>query len=579
MLRTNFFIPTLRENPKEAEVISHKLLLRSGCIRQVASGIYSILPLGKRVLEKINAIVREEMNAIGANEVIFPLTKPAELCLSSGRWNFYGKELFRLKDRFERDFALAPTHEEVCTAIVANEIHSYKHLPLILYQIHWKLRDEVRPRYGLLRAREFLMKDAYSFHSSLEDLDNTYQSIYEAYSTIFSRLSFDYIAVEADTGSIGGSVSHEFMVVTDVGEDTIVRCSSCGYTANLEKAQSQISQTHKETKTLTLTLIHTPNVKTIEELSSFCSVDSSAIIKSIAYIVDRKKAVLVCIRADRTVNETKLKNYLNAHVLEYATEEVIKDVFHSFPGSLGPKNLPYTVDCIVDAEIEEDLPYIVGANTCDEHYSNFVMNRDMERLYTKIDIRTVEKGDCCYLCSSPLVFYRGIEVGHIFKLGTKYSDAMQAYFLNTQGTLEPFIMGCYGIGISRILSAIVEQSHDEKGIVFPLSVAPFSCTLLTLDNSDEIVELGDTLYHSLSDYCEVLYDDRNERAGVKLHDADLIGIPLQIIIGKKGIERGTVECKIRKNEERFEIPIKDFDRIFVKEIGKHYPEFLKYCTL
>lgn len=579
MLRTHFFIPTLRENPKEAEVVSHTLLLRSGCMRQVASGIYTILPLGKRVLDKVNNIVREEMNAIGANELIFPLLQPSELWIASGRWDFYGKELFRLQDRFERDFALAPTHEEVCTAIISNEIQSYRQLPLTVYQMHWKLRDEVRPRYGLLRGREFLMKDAYSFHSSLEDLDRVYTVMYETYSKIFSRLSLNYVAVEADTGAIGGSSSHEFMVLADIGEDTIVCCSSCGYTANIEKAVSLVSKKHQHLDIEPLSPIDTPHVKTIEELSTYCSIQPNEIIKSIAYIVDNNKPVLVCIRGDRTINETKLQNYLTAHTIAYATEEEIKTSFHSFEGVLGPYGMPDDVLCIIDEEIELDIPYLIGANKVDTHYKNCVIQRDIKRLYTQADIRTVEEGDMCSRCSSSLIFYRGIEVGHIFKLGTKYSKAMGASFVNAEGLLEPFIMGCYGIGLSRILPALVEQSHDEKGIIFPLSVAPFHCLIITLDNAEEIVHQANELYTSLSQYCEVLYDDRDERAGVKLNDADLIGIPLQIILGKKGYQRGVVECKIRATGERCEVPLHNFHVEFIAALATLYPEILEYFSM
>ena len=579
MLWTDFFIPTLRETPKEADVSSHMLLLRSGAIRQIASGIYTILPLGKRVIEKIASIVREEMNAVGANEVIFPLMQPAELWIESGRWNYYGKELFRLKDRFERDFALAPTHEEVCTVIASHEVHSYKQLPLILYQIHWKLRDEVRPRYGLLRAREFLMKDAYSFHSSFEDLDTTYNEMYNAYSKIFSRLSLNYVAVQADTGAIGGSASHEFMVIADIGEDTIVYCSSCAYTANIEKACSRVIHSESNESSLELTLAETPNARTIEALVEYCSIDAHDIMKCVAYIMDDERPILVCILGDRLVNETKLASYLNAHSVRYANQEEVARLFSSYQGSIGPKELPNHIECIIDEEIDIHAPYLVGANKHDMHYMNFIIHRDMNRPYTQVDIRTVAEGDLCCECSSPLVFNHGIEVGHIFKLGTKYSEAMNASFLTSEGSLQPFVMGCYGIGISRILSAIVEQFHDEKGICFPLSVAPFHCLLLTLDSSDEIVQKANELYTFLSACCDVLYDNRDERVGVKLNDADLIGVPLQIVLGKKGYARGVVECKIRADGKRFEIPLQEFNTAFFEAISSHYPEFLEYCSL
>lgn len=576
MLQTNFFIPTLRENPKEAEVISHILLLRSGMMRQIASGIYTILPLGYRVLKKIIAIVEEEMNAIGANALIFPLAQPAELWIESGRWNIYGKELFRFKDRLERNFALAPTHEEVCTSIISNGVHSYKQLPLTVYQIHWKFRDEARPRYGLLRGREFLMKDGYSFHSSFQDLEKIYNIMYKAYSRIFSRLGLHYVAVEADTGSIGGSASHEFMALADIGEDTIISCPQCLYSANLEKAVSSPSLFEVEHSSLECSIVLTPNVESIESLANFCSVSEKEIVKSMAYIADNTIPVLVCLRGDKTVNENKVKAHLKADILESATKEQVETLFHSCVGFLGPYQLNSNIVCIVDDEILDSSPYIIGSNSKDKHCSNFVFERDCLTNYTKVDVRNVEKGDHCYKCESSLELQRGIEIGHIFKLGTKYSEAMKGYFSNEQGTLEPFIMGCYGIGVSRLLSAVIEQSHDDKGIIFPLSIAPFHCIIVLLDADEKLELLAKELYTFLQGHCEVLFDDRKERAGVKLNDADLIGIPLQIIVGKKGYSNGVVECKIRSTGERFTVPFAQFEDSFIKEIENVYPEFIAY---
>lgn len=578
MLYTSLFIPTLRESPKEAEIVSHMLLLRAAYMRQVASGIYAILPLGKKVLQKIIAIISEEMEKIGANDVLFPLAQPAELWISSGRWEIYGKELLRFKDRLARDFVLAPTHEEVCTAIVSNEIQSYKALPLTLYQIHWKFRDELRPRYGLLRGREFLMKDAYSFHSSFEDLDSTYNNMYTAYEAILSRLSLDFVAVDADTGSIGGAASCEFMALADVGEDTIVYCPTCAYAANIEKARSVPSQYAVSLSSSELLLLETPEISSIAELKVFCNVESHEIIKSIAYIADGCYPILACVRGDRAVNEAKIRSYIGADTIALATEEEIENLFESVIGFVGPKDIASNVRCIFDDEVEEDATYIIGANKKNYHFTNFVLQRDMTT-YTRVDIRMVEDGDCCYHCSSPLFFRRGIEVGHIFKLGTKYSEAMHAYFLNAEGVAEPFIMGCYGIGVSRLLATVIEQSHDEHGIIFPLAIAPFSCILIALDMSDEIKKMSDALYSILNTFCEVLYDDRKERAGVKLNDADLIGIPLQIILGKKGYANGIVECKVRSTGERFEIPLMDFKMHLIKGLTQHYPEFLQYCSL
>lgn len=542
MRQSTLLLNTLRESPSEAEVISHQLMLRGGFIRQLAAGIYHYLPLGRRVLRKVEQIVREEMDQSGAQEILMPAMQPTELWRESGRYSVYGPELIRLRDRHEREFALGPTHEEVVTALVRNEISSYRRLPVTVYQIQTKFRDERRPRFGLLRGREFLMKDAYSFDCDWSGLDQSYRKMYEAYHRTFSRVGLNFRAVEADAGAIGGEgETHEFMALTDIGEDTVVTCSCCDYTANLEKAMSRISgssQVHSSTD-IVKEKISTPNVRTIEELVAFLKVEHKDLVKTMIYLTDGK-VVAVLVRGDHEVNEVKVKNYLGAEHIEIAGDEAISRSLGVPVGFIGPIGLQITI--LVDASVAEMSSAIVGANESDFHYRNVTPNKDFSTEHVG-DFRNVYEGEGCPRCEQgTLQFYRGIEIGHVFKLGTKYSDKLGATYLDSSGQEKPMVMGCYGIGVSRILSAVVEQNHDEQGIIWPMSIAPFHVHVVPISAKDEIqMSTADKLYKLLSSQgVDVLIDDREERAGVKFKDSDLIGIPMRIVVGRDAAQ-GMVE--------------------------------------
>lgn len=559
MRRSTFFIPTLKEVPKDAEIASHIYLLRAGLARQVVSGVYFFLPLGFRLLKNITDVISEEMERIGSVETLMPMLQPADLWMQTGRWYHYGKEMFRLHDRYERDFVLAPTHEEVCTALLKNEVHSYRQLPISMYQIHWKFRDELRPRFGLLRAREFLMKDAYTFDKDYDSLEISYQKMYSAYTAIFSRLALDFVSVEADTGSIGGSASREFMALAPIGEDTIVSCLQCDYAANIEKASvaPPASVSDKFENVQPLEYIDTPGITTIQEVAQFLSLSPARCIKSLAYHVNGS-FVLVCVRGDREVSETKLSAYLGTQDIEFASEESTCEDFCSAIGSIGPYGLPKEVRVILDAELMSATDWVVGANKKDTHLLHFTPARDMILPFEVADIRVITQEDICPICGGELRFMQGIEVGHIFKLGTKYSEAMQAKFVNECGEDVPFVMGCYGIGVSRIIAALIEQNNDDKGIIFPFSVAPFHILIVSLDNSSEVTLFAESLYTMLNETkYTVLYDDRTERAGVKLNDADLIGIPIQILVGRKSLAQNVCEIKIRKTGETVHTSVKN----------------------
>ncbi|GAA0392591.1 proline--tRNA ligase [Paenibacillus motobuensis] len=551
MRQSTLLLNTLRESPAEAEVASHELLLRGGFIRQLAAGIYTYLPLGRRVLRKIEQIIREEMELTGAQEILMPALQPADLWKESGRHNVYGPELMRLSDRNEREFVLGPTHEEVITALVRDEINSYRKLPVTLYQIQTKFRDERRPRFGLLRGREFVMKDAYSFDTDWEGLDRSYRKMYGAYERIFERMGLNYRAVEADAGAIGGEgETHEFMALADIGEDTIVSCTCCDYAANIEAAVGRdgAESVVPSSEVLPREKIQTPGLRTIDELVAGLQVEAQQIIKTLIYKADQQM-VAVLVRGDHQVNELKVMKYLNTENLEIVDSGALQELGLAPAGSIGPCGLHIPV--LVDQEVASMSEGITGGNEADVHEIHVRPGRDF-KLDQVGDFRNVVEGDHCLNCQQGrLKFSRGIEMGHIFKLGTKYSEKLQAHYLNSSGKKEPMIMGCYGIGISRLLSAIAEQCHDDRGMIWPMSVAPFQVHLILISSKNEQqTQAADRLYAELAQQgIEVLYDDRNESAGVKFKDSELIGIPLRITLGKNA-EQGEVELTVRKNGHR-----------------------------
>ena len=545
MLFSKALIPTLRETPTDAEVISHQLMLRTGMIRKLAAGIYSYLPLAQRVFQKLKSIIREEMNQIGSQEVTLPGVQPAELWQESGRWHFYGKELLRLKDRSERDFCLGPTHEEVITDLIRREVKSYRHLPLILYQIQTKFRDEIRPRFGVMRAREFVMKDAYSFDRDEAGAEESYHKMHKAYSKIFERCGLDFRAVEADTGAIGGSFSHEFMVLADSGEDIIVYCESCGYAANLEKAEirpPEISRSQENQKTREK--IPTPGQKTVEEVTRFLGVSSEHLIKTLIFATD-KGPVAALVRGDHEINEIKLKNYLRCGELFLADDSLVEKVTRAPRGFAGPVGL--TIPIYADHTLKNAVNMITGGNENDVHFKNVNTPRDYQVTHYA-DLRKAEANDGCARCGKPLKMRKGIEVGHIFKLGTKYSEALHATYLDQTGKEKLIVMGCYGIGVGRTIAAAIEQHHDKDGIIFPLTLAPYQALILPVNiNEPKLHKAAFKVYDELNaDGIEALMDDRDERPGIKFKDADLIGIPLRITIGQHALEEGKVEIRDRK---------------------------------
>ena len=551
MKQSKAFIPTLRENPADADVKSHRTLLRAGFIRQNAAGVYSYLPLAKKVLAKIEQIVREEMDAIDSVELLMPALQAAELWQESGRWEAYGPELMRLKDRHDRDFALGATHEEVITTLVRDEIKSYKKLPLTLYQIQNKFRDEKRPRFGLLRGREFIMKDAYSFHATRESLDATYDDMYRAYSNIFTRLGLNFRAVIADAGSIGGKGTHEFMVLSEIGEDTIAYSDTSDYAANIEMAEVVVNYSAPDAPMKEMEKVATPDQKTIEEVSAFLNVEPSNIIKTLVFNID-DELVVVLARGDHEINDIKLKNALGATSVELADDAAIKELLGCAPGSIGPVQLPVSVKVIADNAIKSVRNGVAGANEDGFHLLNVNPERDFA-IGSYEDIRFIQVGDPSPDGQGVIKFAEGIEVGHIFKLGTTYSAKMNATFLDEQGKAQPFIMGCYGIGVSRILAAVAENFQDDNGFVWPAQLAPYDLHLVPVNTKDEAqVQLAEELYGVLKSYrYDVLFDDRAERAGVKFADADLIGLPVRITVGKKASE-GLVEVKFRATGESAE---------------------------
>ncbi|HEY3374070.1 MAG TPA: proline--tRNA ligase [Candidatus Aquicultor sp.] len=549
------FAPTLKESPAEAEVISHKLLLRAGLIRKVAAGIYTFLPLGYRTLKKIENIIREEMDRIAAQEILMSALQPADIWKQSGRWFQYGPEMMRLEDRNGREFALGPTHEELVTALVKDEVRSYRQLPLTLYQIQVKFRDEIRPRFGLMRGREFIMKDAYSFGRDMEDLRCVYKNMYSAYSRTFARCGLDFRAVDASSGLIGGKVSQEFMVLADSGEDTIFYCDSCDYAASQDVATTKLAEPSTE-EIKKAEVVSTPGQKSIEEVSTFLGIPSDKLVKTLIY-KSGGEVVAVLIRGDRDVNEEKLGKALGTTDFRLLAGMEWQDYPELIQGYVGPAGLK-GIKLIADNEISVMRNFVVGANKENAHLTNVNIGEDFQ-VDEWFDVKIVKTGDACPGCDGSLIGVKGIEVGHIFQLGTKYSEAMDATFTDEEGRQKPYIMGSYGIGVSRTVAAAIEQNHDESGIIWPISIAPYEVEVVVLnyDKTDQ-QELADRIYEQLGESgVEVVIDDRVESAGKKFADADLIGIPVQVVIGARTLKSGNAEVKIRATGERLEYPIEN----------------------
>ncbi len=553
MRYSRYLLPTLKEVPSEAEVPSHQLMFRAGMIRKLASGIYSYLPLGLRSLRKVEAIIREEMNRAGAIEVLLPFVQPAELWQESHRWEEYGNELARFKDRHNRDCCLGPTHEEVITDIARKEIRSYRQMPLNLYQIQTKFRDEIRPRFGVMRAREFIMKDAYSFDADEKGVDQSYQKMIEAYTRIFTRCGLRFKAVEAETGLIGGSFSHEFMVLAETGEETIVSCTHCSYAANIEKAefrrQVKKGQTPDKGSQKPAQKVLTPEKRTVEEVTQFLHVSPQDLVKTLIFESDKGCAAAL-VRGDHEISEKKLKAVWGSEKIQLASEETVEEITHAPKGFAGPIGL--SVPILADHDIHEMVNFVTGANEKDAHLTHVNAGRDFQ-VSQFVDIRKFAPGDLCPLCGRETRTDKGIEVGHTFKLGTKYSKAMGATFLDDQGREKEIVMGCYGIGVGRTVAAAIEQSYDQNGIIFPMPIAPFQVLILPVNiKMDFLKEAAEQLYQTLSTTgIEVLYDDREETPGVKFKDADLIGIPLRVTFGEKNLKKGLVEIKKRRTGEIF----------------------------
>lgn len=557
MKQSKLFAPTLREVPHDAEVISHQLLLRAGYIRQISSGIYSYLPLANRVIEKVKTIIREELDAIDGSEMLLPALLPADLWRESGRYETYGEDLVKLQDRHSRDFILGPTHEETFAKLISEEIKSYKKLPLMLYQFQTKYRDEKRPRFGLMRGREFIMKDAYTFHDSYESLDESYNQIAQAYTNAFNRLGLNFRSIIGDAGAMGGKDSVEFMALAESGEDTVVFSDESDYAANLEMATSLYKKQPRTEVQLDRKLVDTPGQTTIQEVAEFLDVNKKQILKSVLYMTDEEQPILAIVRGDQEVNEVKLRIALGVEDVRPATDEEIVDEFETKPGYVGPINLSEKVKIVADLHIQDVVNAVTGANETDKHFINVNPGTDFT-VEDYADIRMVQEGDPSPDKQGTLQFTKGIEIGHIFKLGTRYSEAMNATVLDKDGRQTPVIMGSYGIGVSRLLSAIAEQYADDKGLVWPKAVAPFDIHLIPVQvKNDEQWSLAQRLYEDFKQRgYEVLIDDRAERPGVKFTDAELMGIPVQITVGKKASE-GVVEVTIRRTGEMVETKVDD----------------------
>ncbi|HKO55135.1 MAG TPA: proline--tRNA ligase [Thermoanaerobaculia bacterium] len=546
---TQYFITTLREVPADADVISQKLMMRAGMIRKVAAGIYTYLPLGLRSIQKLEAIVRDEMNRAGSVELLMPAIQPAELWMESGRWQKYGKELLRIKDRHERDFIFGPTHEEVITDTVRDAINSYRQLPINLYQIQTKFRDEVRPRFGLMRGREFIMKDAYSFHTGWDSLDQTYERMRDAYTRIFHRCALDHVPVEADTGNIGGSASHEFMVLAQSGEDAVVSCPSCRYGANIEKATSKFFDDEPEPAPMEeLAPLHTPGTQTIDDVGRFLGKPTSQLVKTLVFDTENGP-VMVLVRGDREGNEIKIKNYLGVNALEMLSDAKFEASTGGPVGYCGPVGTK-CARVLADVSLKGRGNWIVGGNKKDTHLGGANVGRDFPEPEWG-DFTTVFAGDPCPRCGNELEIYRGIEVGHIFKLGTKYSESMHCEYLDEKGERQPMIMGCYGLGIGRTVASAIEQSHDADGIIWPMPIAPFEVVVTSVGKDEAVLATATEVYEQLKAAgIDVLFDDRDERPGVKFKDADLIGFPLRVAVGAKSLANGHVEWSWRKDRAK-----------------------------
>jgi len=545
MRYTQMLLPTLKENPAEAEVVSHRLMLRAGFMRKLTSGVYTYLPYGLAAIRRVENIVREEMNRAGAQELMMPMVQPADLWRETGRYDKYGPELLRFHDRHERESCLGPTHEEVITDIVRRELHSYRDLPINLYQIQTKFRDEIRPRFGLMRGREFLMKDAYSFDVDDAGAEVAYRKMYEAYKRIFSRCGLKFRAVQADSGAIGGSFSHEFMVLAKTGEDTIVVCGDCEYAANMEKAVVKMAVTDTTEPLADLEKVETPGKRKVDAVCDFMGITPARLVKTMVYLADGKP-VAVLLRGDREVEEVKLKNLLGVADVELAEEKAVFDATGVPTGYLGPVGISIRV--VADQEVAAMRNFVVGANEKNYHLKNVNYGRDFQ-VEGVADLRQITTDDPCPQCGGRLELTEGIEVGHVFKLGTSYSESMKAVFQDSEGQEKPFVMGCYGIGVSRVVAAAIEQNHDDNGIIFPVPLAPFQVVVLNLGANDEaMTQASEKLYHELQAAgFDVLLDDRDERPGSKFKDADLLGIPFRVTVGKSFSKNGMLEIRRRRD--------------------------------
>lgn len=559
------FIPTLKENPAEAQVVSHRLMLRAGFIRKLTSGVYTYLPYGLAAIRNVEQIVREEMNRAGALELSMPMVQPADLWRESGRYEKYGPELLRFTDRHDRESCLGPTHEEVITDIARMELHSYRDVPVNFYQIQTKFRDEIRPRFGLMRGREFIMKDAYSFDIDDESATEAYQKMYEAYCRIFERCGLQYRAVQADSGAIGGNYSHEFMVLADTGEDTIVICKDCEYAANMEKAEVKLRQSDQGLELLDMEKVETPGKRKVKAVCEFMQIESSQLVKTLVYLADGEP-VAVLLRGDREVEEVKLANLLGAIEIEMADEKTVFDSTGVPTGYLGPVGIP--IKLVADQEVMAMKNFVIGANEKNYHLKNVNAGRDFE-VSAVADLRQITPDDPCPVCGGTLELTQGIEVGHVFKLGTKYSEAMKAMFVDADGEEKPLVMGCYGIGVSRVVAAAIEQNHDKDGIIFPVPIAPYKVIVLNLGTNDTtITEAAEKLYEELkAKKIEVLFDDRDERPGAKFKDAELLGIPYRLTVGKSYLNNGVIELVNRRSGEKSEYSLDQVVSVIEQEIA------------
>jgi prolyl-tRNA synthetase len=570
MRYSKYFIPTYKEIPSEAEVVSHQLMLRAGLIRKLTSGSYTFLPLGLRCIRKVEAIIREEMNRAGAMELLMPSVQPAELWQESGRWDYYGRELLRFKDRHNHEACLGPTHEEVITDLVRNEIQSYKQLPVNFYQIQTKFRDEIRPRFGIMRCREFIMKDAYSFDVDEQGANRSYELMKQAYFRIFERCGLDFRAVEADTGSIGGSYSHEFMVLSETGEDRIVSCTACDYAANLEKAEvwSKEVLNESDVERVDIEEVETPGKKTVEEVTGFLNISADQIVKTLIVKTD-KETLAVLIRGDHELNDAKLRNLLSVQEIKLADEQAVAEITGAPVGFAGPVRIGIRI--VADRAIKGIRNFVAGGNQKDLHLRNVNIGRDFE-VDIFGDLRLITPKDRCPRCKAKLRFLRGIEVGHIFKLGTKYSQTLNAVFLDEQGNEKFCVMGCYGIGVGRCVAAAIEQNHDKDGIIFPAAIAPFEVVVLPLQTHETaVLAAAEKIYSELLGHgIDALIDDRDERPGVKFKDADLIGIPVRVTVGLRGVKKGEVEIRLRCGSEIEIIPVRDCCSIIREKVVHLY---------